>query len=327
MNVRREVIVIFVLIAGSMACTLPGQVAQIEATSTPNMTMTALFAPPGNIATPTLYAPMVTLLPADSAGPLDLSPTPNETQTYTPEASETPTTTLPPTQTPIPASTATAAWSPCYRSGERFNANYFSSPPVIDGDWSEWSSTQYPATYVFYGADRWANSDDLSASFQVGWDYQNLYVAAKVGDERYVQNASGADIYKGDSLEILLDANLCGDYYSTDINSGDDFQIGISPGNPGVTGNREAFLWFPQSQAGSRSVAISAIQSGGIYRVEAAIPWSVFGASPFSGQTYGFSFAVSDNDDPSQNVQESMISAVVARRLTNPTTWGTLILK
>jgi hypothetical protein len=321
MNVRREVIVVFALVVGSLACTLPGQEAAIEATSTPNMTMTALFAPPGNIATPTLYAPMVTLLPADGAGPLELSPTPHETQTNTPEATATT------TQTPTPTSTATTAWSPCYRSGERFYANYFSSPPVIDGDWSEWSSTQYPATYVFYGADRWANSDDLSASFQLGWDNQNLYVAAKVGDERYVQNASGQDIYKGDSLEILLDANLCGDFYSTDINSGDDYQIGISPGNPDVSGNREAFLWFPQSKAGSRSVAISATQSGGLYRVEAAIPWSVFGASPFSGQTYGFSFAVSDNDDPSANWQESMVSAVVSRRLTNPTTWGTLILK
>jgi hypothetical protein len=318
MNIRREVIVIVALTVVVMACVLPGQELALVATSTPNMTMTALFAPPGNIATPTLYAPMVTLLPADGAG---LTPTSTDTQTATPEITDTP------TPTPTPTSTATTAWSPCYRSGERFYANYFSSPPVIDGDWSEWSSTQYPATYVFYGADSWVSSDDLSASFQVGWDYSNLYIAAKVGDERYVQNASGQDIYKGDSLEILLDANLCGDFYSTNINSGDDYQIGISPGNPDVNGNREAFLWFPQSSAGSRSVAISAIESGGLYRVEAAIPWSVFGASPFSGQTYGFSFAVSDNDDPSQNVQESMVSAVVSRRLTNPTTWGTLILK
>jgi hypothetical protein len=275
------------------------------------MTMTALFAPPGNIATPTLYAPLVTQLPTAIE---------TSTQTATPEATDTPT----PTETPT--STPSATWSPCYRSGEKFYANYFSSPPVIDGDWSEWSSTQYPATYVFYGTGAWANSDDLSASFQLGWDYQNLYVAAKVGDDRYVQNASGQDIYKGDSLEILLDTNLCGDYYHTD-NSGDDYQLGISPGNPDVNGNREAFLWFPRSQAGSRSAAISATQSGGLYRVEAAIPWSVFGVSPFSGMTYGFSFAVSDNDNTSENVQESMASAVVTRRLTDPTTWGTLILK
>jgi hypothetical protein len=41
---------------------------------------------------------------------------------------------------------------------------------------------------------------------------------------------------------------------------------------------------------------------------------------------YGFAFAVSDNDNPNANEQQSMISNVPDRRLTNPTTWGNLVL-
>jgi hypothetical protein len=65
---------------------------------------------------------------------------------------------------------------------------------------------------------------------------------------------------------------------------------------------------------------------GNGFYLEASIPWSTFGVTPNAGSTFGFTLSVSDNDTPGTTEQQSMISSVDTRRLTNPTTWGTLIL-
>ena len=86
-----------------------------------------------------------------------------------------------------------------------------STAPTFDSVWDEWDSTKYPATYVVFGKSEWKDSADLEASFRTAWDNDYLYVAVKVYDDKYVQDATGMDIYKGDSIEILLDTNLYGD--------------------------------------------------------------------------------------------------------------------
>ena len=60
----------------------------------------------------------------------------------------------------------------------------------------------------------------------------------------------------------------------------------------------------------------------GVYRIEAAIPWSVFELTPAAGRHYGFALSVSDNDNGDENVQQSMVSNISGRHLTDPTSWG-----
>jgi hypothetical protein len=60
--------------------------------------------------------------------------------------------------------------------------------------------------------------------------------------------------------------------------------------------------------------------------MEVAIPWSVLGLSPTANWRYGFAFGVSDNDNTTSNEQQSMVSNVQDRKLTNPQTWGNLVL-
>jgi hypothetical protein len=142
----------------------------------------------------------------------------------------------------------------------------------------------------------------------------------------FVQNASGNTLYQGDSLELQFDSNLQNDLNVTSLD-GDDYQLGISPGNPNTSGTKEAYLWNPPSAAGSKpQVQIASIGGDGLYRVEVAIPWSLLNVTPQSGATFGFSLNISDNDNPAQNTQETMISAVPGRTLTDPTTWGLLEL-
>ena len=292
----------------------------------PNLTMTALFGS-GLLGSLTPAAPVEfpTLAPTEEEEPLAATPTVTMVPlTATPELAATPTPpglpTAPPTLTAGPA-TATLAGRP----GGAFSAAYFASPPTLDGNWDEWPGKTYAAAAVVYGQRE--TSADLESSFRVGWDYQYLYVAAKVRDDRYAQNASGADLYKGDSLEILLDSNLWDDFGSAQL-SGDDFQLGISAGRGGVDGTREAYLWFPSGLAGGQSkvkIGAAAFEEG--YRVEAAVPWSVFGVTPGPGVKVGFAFSVSDNDNVDQNVQQTMVSGTAGRKLTNPTTWGVLTLQ
>jgi hypothetical protein len=147
-----------------------------------------------------------------------------------------------------------------------------------------------------------------------------------VKDDHYVQNASGQDLYKGDSIDILLDTNLYDDFYYNQL-SADDYQLGISPGKGSVDGTREAVLWYPRDYMGSKnSVKIGSLGGDGIYRVEARIPWSVFNVSPSNWKHFGFALSVSDNDNSGWNEHESMVSSAGNRHLTQPMTWGELVL-
>ena len=159
-----------------------------------------------------------------------------------------------------------------------------------------------------------------------GWDEHYFYLAARVIDDIYAQGATEEDLFKGDSLEILLDARVSRDYYQASLSS-DDFQLGISPGNPDPGVDMEAYLWYPQDEEGPQGqvkVGVTSTEDG--YRIEVKIPWDLFGVTPDIGDHYGFAFSVSDNDRSDQDVQQSMISSAATRALTDPTTWRDLIL-
>lgn len=321
-NKIRALLVLAVLLAATLACNFPNQAGQTTAIPAPNQTLTALFAvTPAATETPTLPS----VVTATSAAPAEATSLP-AAATNTP-ASSNPTATQAqvsvPTATLRPQATATI---PSARPRSAVDAKFLNTAPTIDGDWSEWKdvTTEYPANTVVWGSR--SNQDDLAASYHVGWDENYLYIAVKVRDDKYVQNAKGADIYKGDSIEILLDTNLRADFYYDQL-SPDDFQMGINPGRPDPDGTREAYLWFPSRIAGSRSnVKIASVKEDGVYRVEAAIPWSNFEMDPVSGAHYGFALSVSDNDDEGSNVQQAMVSNVSTRNLGDPTTWGDLHL-
>ena len=318
---KRIAFVLVALLFSVLACNLPGsQPTQDLFPPTPNATMTELFAQ-ATLLTPDFNQPeFATITPTDEQAPIVISPT------FTVEPSETGTVTNTPgitsTFTPPPTITSNTP----KRGGGQFIAKYLSVPPTIDGDWFEWTSTQYPANIVVYGLGNWEDGDDLESAFRIGWDNTYLYVAFKVRDEKYVQNATAENIFKGDSIELLLDIDLYNDFNSTTLGA-DDYQIGISPGKPNTGGTKEAYQWYPTSNAGTRSeIIIAAVGGDELYRVEAAIPWSVFGVTPSVNKHFGFALSVSDNDDTGSNVQQTMVSSASTRKLTNPTTWGELVL-
>ena len=145
-------------------------------------------------------------------------------------------------------------------------------------------------------------------------------------DDSYVQIASGADIYKGDSIEVLFDSDLWGDFAVRSL-SNDDFQIGISAGKDEIGGDKSAYLWYPSGKAGDLGdVKIGSVASKGVYRVEFAIPWKTLGVTPAAGGQFGFGLSISDNDKSGTKEQQTMISNLEGRNFLDPGTWGTLTL-
>ncbi|HLE27464.1 MAG TPA: sugar-binding protein [Anaerolineales bacterium] len=237
-----------------------------------------------------------------------------------------------PTQPPPPAPTLTSAPLPTPTgelsrpNGPVIHAAHLPTPPRVDGDLNEWTLYSF-INQVVYRPENWVDAADQSAAFAVGWDSQYLYLAVQLTDDRHVQTEHGELIFKGDSLELLLDADLSGDYSDARL-SADDFQLGLSPGSL-IAEPAEVYLWFPVSREGKPqgvSVAAQPYPAPEGYWLEAAIPWSLFNIIPAPGDRFGFALSSSDNDNPSAAEQQTMVSTVSTRRLTDPTTWGTLAL-
>ena len=280
---------------------------------TPDLTGTAIYS---NVATSLAPSPSPVGAVTPSA---TFPPLPSPTAIPVVTATSVP---LAPTVTPLPTVTSV----PVVRSVGKIVATFFQTPPNVDGNLSKWGLYQYPADFVVFGKTDWVDAQDLSATVMVGWDYNNLYLGVHVFDGRYVQNSAGDKLYLGDSLEVLLDTNLPADFYVNSL-SPDDFQLGISPGSPEPDDSPQAYLWYPGTIKGKRTqVRIAAQKVDGGYDVEVAIPWSVFEIVPVAGQHFGFAFSVSDNDKRTDDLQQSMVSTVPNRHLTNPTTWGDLLL-
>jgi hypothetical protein len=261
--------------------------------------------------------PTQTLPPALTATPSSVPPTPLPTDTAT--AVPLPTHTLTPTFLP------TVTQTPMNRQSS--DAAYLASPPNMNGPWDDWNTTQYPLKFVVFKAVNWTGEEDLAAGYRVGWDGTYLYLALKVADDVYAQNESGAFMYLGDSLELLLSTTPYADSAASGLTS-HSYQIGISPGREELGEDTEAYLWFPKAKEGRlKDIPIGVVSMPNGYRIEFAIPWSVFGVTPRRGDIFGFAISVSDNDDPDENLQQTMISSTKTRLLVDPSTWGLLTLK
>jgi hypothetical protein len=276
------------LAAAALACNLP----QRQATQEPVPT----WALPSRLTATALASPLVS------------------TGTVPPEPDA--------TVTAGPAATATPGSPPPLAAGE-YRAARAEAPPDVDGALGDWAELPYSAERPVFGQGNWQGTEDLSAAWNAAWDDEHLYLAVEVRDDALVQQASGELIFRGDSVELLLDADPLGDAGVRRLNE-DDFQLGFSPGGQGEA---EAYLWFPQAEARALSdVPLASEQTDGGYRLEAAVPWSLFGITPEAGRRFGFALSISDDDTAASPEQESMVSSAPGRVLTDPTSWGVLEL-
>ncbi len=277
-----------------------------------------------SLGTPTPFAfPTLALTPTASV--VGIPPTATWTSNVTVVPVPPTATVAPPTPQPTPTPAPSATQAPAVRPGPRVQAPLlWVAPNNINGNLDDWrTKDEYPIQSVVFGAANYTGLSDVSGKFRIGWDYRALYVAVIVTDDTLVQTQHGAQMYKGDDVEIQLDTNLYGDFYVESITA-DDFQIGLSPGVPPGT-SPEAYLWYPPGKARALPEAeIAVLLTTHGYIMEAAIPWTVIGFKPSPGLQMGFAINISDNDLPGQAVQQTMVSNAPYRTMW-PTSWGTLV--
>ena len=227
-----------------------------------------------------------------------------------------------------PATLAPTPTPPNERSGigESFSVRRCPATVTVDADPDEWSDANIARLTlddVVFGENNHSGASDLSA--EVGLCYTNaaLYLAVSVTDDVHVQTQQGSTMWQGDEVEVVFDGQLYDDFYTAVANS-DDVQIGLSPGdfadNP-----VDAVLYRPSIDDDTpiTVAARRAVGSGGDYFLEAEIPWAVMRAAPSSGNRFGLCIAVSDNDQPGEAVQETMLSHCDRLETPKPTTWVT----
>lgn len=315
----KGLLLILIFAFSIVSCTLPGATSPTPFSfPTPNLTHTAIFSTPSTpyMESPT-NTPVVVLADETPTTPdEDDQPTPTITLDNSGEI---------PLDTIIPEATSSSLDS--RSNGTPVTVAYRNETITIDGDLSDWTTTSYTANEtVPYAGSGWSGPGDLSATFHIVWDADYLYLAVKRTDDTFVQTSWGRYMYKGDDVEIQLDTDLAGDFYTASM-SQDDYQIGLTPGNFGSL-DAEVYRWFPRSQeAWVNSADIAAEKAGNGYNLEVRIPWSAFDLSPTAGSHYGFALSLSDNDTMGVSTWQSMVSNVKTRRATDPTTWGTLILE
>lgn len=293
------------------ACTSIGQgvdtAATVNAVSTAVQRTVAAWTPTPGVLPP----PGLTQVSAPTRTPANQPPTLN-IPTLAPLTPSLPTAVSAPTRAPVTRPTT---------NGPVISAPRALTPPGIDGDLRDWGALTVLVNHITFRPENWQGPLDLSGIAALAWDATALYLALEVVDETFAAPPAGAQMFLGDGAEILFSADLAGDFATTRLNA-DDCQLGLPPNAP------SAYRWFPANQAGLQTeVTVASQRTPTGYTLEAAIPWRVLcGAVPQAGATFGFVLSISDNDDPTTPAQQTLAASAPTRRLTDPTTWGTLRL-
>ena len=205
----------------------------------------------------------------------------------------------------------------------------FADPPSLDGRLNEWNDVPTTrSSFLVHQAGSWDGSRDLEVTWRLGWDATNLYVAVNAVDDVHVQTETGNQIFRGDSVEIQIDTAPQADASRVNPNT---YQIILSPGD---FADLDPVAWRFRGTAEGQirdaighRIAVEAAQTETGYTLEAAIPWSDLNVTPEEGMVLGLALNANDNDQPGEAVQEIMLSNMASRTLTNPQTWGQLVLE
>ena len=178
---------------------------------------------------------------------------------------------------------------------------------ALDGDLSDWREIGNPIvldkkTQVHHGINRWKNAQDLSGIVHLAWRPEGLYLAADVTDSVFAQSQRGSMMWKGDHLEIYIDATPDADTDRLDLGEG-QYQFGISPGNFRHTGDPltdippEVVAFRPETLDGSAATVVSTRTAKG-YIVEALLPWRLLSVTPKANLPLHMEVGISDTDSP-----------------------------
>ncbi|MFO7973066.1 MAG: sugar-binding protein, partial [Candidatus Hydrogenedentota bacterium] len=197
-------------------------------------------------------------------------------------------------------------------------------PPIaVDADLGDWEGVPNPHTInrpeqAVWGANSWTGLADLHGAVRLAWRHEYLFVAAEVVDDTIHQTQRGANIWKGDHIELYVDAAPDMEPSRETFGPG-QYQLAISPGNfqntsdPFTDCPPEAYGYRPEAQPIEGALVASQRTAQG-YILEAAIPWAFFDVKPQEGTFLRIEAALSDTDGPEAR-QETLMAL-------SSETWG-----
>lgn len=150
----------------------------------------------------------------------------------------------------------------------------------LDGSLDDWdTSSPYGISEkknVVYGGGAWQGPQDTSYKVYTMWDKEAFYIAVDVTNDKLVQEKTAGDMWEGDHVELWLDVDCTGDWTEA-VNSNDDFQIGLSPGNFSNL-PAEVFIWtppLPDDIKYKELIQIASKKKADGYIIEAKVPKGV----------------------------------------------------
>lgn len=179
-------------------------------------------------------------------------------------------------------------------------------PFALDGRLKDWAGVPGAqildrVEHVTWGGAQWKSPSDLRAKVALAWRPDLLYLSAEVTDDQLRQDQHGAEIWKGDCVQLLLDTRPGQDFTRTAFGEG-QFQIALCPGNFEHRGDPLAdcppqIHGFKPEGIALTGAMVAALPTEHGYTLEAAIPWKALGVpSPANGLPLHFEIAVFDAD-------------------------------
>lgn len=178
-------------------------------------------------------------------------------------------------------------------------------PPAVDGALDRLNKLAgqqvlTPAKHTVYGKEKCSSSEDISGVAVLGYDREFLYLGATVTDDRLDQAYTQCNLWKGDHIMLVVQYPYLPGTAEKNL-----FAFGFSPGN--FAGNPpEAWVFRPEGTP-TASIRVAARNDGTGYRLEAAIPWKIFGAPPPEiHDRLRFDVLLSDTDSGEQDTMLSL---------------------
>ena len=178
----------------------------------------------------------------------------------------------------------------------------------IDGESADWKTTEFT---------------EIDGGHQMAMHYTSevLYIGVYVNDSTALQNVNkGADLWKGDAVEIAFSTNTEADEKRTNYLLSDQ-HIGINCGN-------ESYAWDFKRNTALNSLNFKLKREENGYFLELAIPFKEwYSISLINGTTLGFELAIDlGSEINARKQQDRWNSASVEGFHLSPSKWGRIRL-